>query len=219
MQLVSINDAMQNFRKYYDDVVNRNDVVIVSQNGNLKDNMVLIDLNSYNELQKSKETLDFMMSSGKVSPGFGMGGIVSPIAGAVYVPVAPTMPTAPTYATPTPPNHIATPTISPVSAPEEVKPIQAEMIYELCRYSDGTSVTFSDIVKGSSGEDCVQVNFERSSYYGDDAIRFELPSYKVISKKGHYSEDEISRFKDTLYKNEQSFYKWAREGGPQITVY
>ena len=199
MQLVSINDAMQNLKKYYNDVVTENDVVIVSQDGNLRDNIVLIDLKSYNELKKAKETLDYMVNSVKETKRLSTENVDTSSTSTVYVPT--------------------TPITSSINTSENIKPAKAEILYELCRYSDGTLVTFSDIVKNISGEDSIQINFERSSYYGDDIVRFEIPSYKILLKKGHYSEDEISRFKNTLYKNEQSFFKWAREGGPQITVY
>ena len=47
MQLVSLSEVLQNFGKYYSDVVSQNDVVIVSKDVNLKENMVLVDLKSY----------------------------------------------------------------------------------------------------------------------------------------------------------------------------
>lgn len=61
MQAISVSEARQNFKKYCDDVVENNDVIIVSRNGNGKENMVWIDLNLYNELQKAKENLEYMM--------------------------------------------------------------------------------------------------------------------------------------------------------------
>lgn len=61
MQAISVSEARQNFKKYCDDVVENNDIVIVSRNGNGKENMVWIDLTSYNELQKAKENLEYMM--------------------------------------------------------------------------------------------------------------------------------------------------------------
>ena len=60
MQAISVSEARQNFKKYCDDVVERNDVVIVSRNGNGKENMVWIDLKAYNELQKAKENLEYL---------------------------------------------------------------------------------------------------------------------------------------------------------------
>ena len=61
MQAISVSEARQNFKKYCDDVVENNDVIIVSRNGNGKENMVWIDLVSYNELQKAKENLEYLM--------------------------------------------------------------------------------------------------------------------------------------------------------------
>lgn len=61
MQAISVSEARQNFKKYCDDVVEKNDVIIVSRNGNGKENMVWIDLASYNELQKAKENLVYLM--------------------------------------------------------------------------------------------------------------------------------------------------------------
>lgn len=61
MQAISVSEARQNFKKYCDDVVENNDVIIVSRNGNGKENMVWIDLAAYNELQKAKENLEYIM--------------------------------------------------------------------------------------------------------------------------------------------------------------
>ena len=61
MQAISVSEARQNFKKYCDDVVENNDVIIVIRNGNGKENMVWIDLTAYNELQKAKQNLEYMM--------------------------------------------------------------------------------------------------------------------------------------------------------------
>lgn len=61
MQAISVSEARQNFKKYCDDVVENNDVIIVSRNGNGKENMVWIDLIAYNELQKAKQNLEYIM--------------------------------------------------------------------------------------------------------------------------------------------------------------
>ncbi len=60
MQAISVSEARQNFKKYCDDVVENNDIIIVSRNGNGKENMVWIDLTVYNELQKAKENLNYL---------------------------------------------------------------------------------------------------------------------------------------------------------------
>ena len=61
MQAISVSEARQNFKRYCDDVVENNDIVIVSRNGNGKENMVWIDLNLFNELQKARENLEYLM--------------------------------------------------------------------------------------------------------------------------------------------------------------
>ena len=61
MQAISVSEARQNFKRYCDDVVENKDIVIVSRNGNGKENMVWIDLNLFNELQKAKENLEYLM--------------------------------------------------------------------------------------------------------------------------------------------------------------
>ena len=61
MQAISVIEAKQNFKKYCDDVVEKSDIIIVSRNGNGKENMVWVDLNSYNELQKAKTNLEYFM--------------------------------------------------------------------------------------------------------------------------------------------------------------
>lgn len=61
MQAISVSEARQNFKKYCDDVVEKDDIIIVSRNGNGKENMVWIDLKTYNELQKAKRNLEYIM--------------------------------------------------------------------------------------------------------------------------------------------------------------
>ena len=61
MQAISVSEARQNFKKYCDDVVENNDIIIVSRNGNGKETMVCIDLSEYNKLQKAKQNLEYIM--------------------------------------------------------------------------------------------------------------------------------------------------------------
>ena len=61
MQAISVSEARQNFKKYCDDVVENNDVIIVSRNANGKENMVWIDLSAYNELKKAQKNLQYLM--------------------------------------------------------------------------------------------------------------------------------------------------------------
>ena len=60
MQAISVSEARQNLKKYFDDVVENDDVIIVSRNGNGKENMVWINLTVYNELQKAKQNLEYI---------------------------------------------------------------------------------------------------------------------------------------------------------------
>ena len=62
MQAISVSEARQNFKKYCDDVVENNDIIIVSRNGNGRENIVWMDLNSYNDLQKAKENLEYLQN-------------------------------------------------------------------------------------------------------------------------------------------------------------
>lgn len=62
MQAISASEARQNFKKYCDDVVENNDIIIVSRNGNGRENIVWMDLNSYNDLQKAKENLEYLQN-------------------------------------------------------------------------------------------------------------------------------------------------------------
>lgn len=90
------------------------------------------------------------------------------------------------------------------------------MMYPLCKYSDDTEVLFSDIKKNENEEEILYVHFERPTEVGFDSVRFELPSYKIVYKKGNYTEEEIKRFKEVVSRGAPYFYKWAREGGLNI---
>ena len=61
MQAISVSEARQNFKKYCDDVVEKNDVIIVCRNGKGKENMVWLDLQTYNELQRIKENYEYFI--------------------------------------------------------------------------------------------------------------------------------------------------------------
>lgn len=49
--------------------------------------------------------------------------------------------------------------------------------------------------------------------YGFDTIVFELPSYKIIEKDGHFSDEEISEFEETVKNGAHLFFKYVRQGG------
>lgn len=90
------------------------------------------------------------------------------------------------------------------------------MMHPYVKYSDGTEVVFSDIIKNEKGEETIQIHFERPTEKGFDSIRFELPSYKILYKDGNYSESEIELFKTVIEHGAPSFYRWARERGIKI---
>ncbi len=87
------------------------------------------------------------------------------------------------------------------------------MMYPYVKYSDGTEVVFSHIMKNENGEEIMHVHFERPTENGFDSVRFELPSCKVLYKDGNYSEKEIEFFKQVVQNSADLFYKYAKEGG------
>ena len=89
-------------------------------------------------------------------------------------------------------------------------------MYPFCKYSDGTEVVFSGIIKNDKGEETIQIHFERPTENGFDSIRFELPSYNVLYKEGNYTEEEIELFRTVAEHGAPSFFRWAREGGIKI---
>lgn len=89
------------------------------------------------------------------------------------------------------------------------------MIYQFCKYFDGTEVSFSDIKKNNEIE-IIYIHFERPTEEGFDSVRFELPSYDIVYKEGNYPEEEIAMFKKIVENGAPFFYKWAKEGGIKI---
>lgn len=90
------------------------------------------------------------------------------------------------------------------------------MVYEFAKYPDETLVVFSDIRKKENGEEYIQVTFERPMDYGFDTVVFELPSYKIVEKDGHFSDEEIKEFYETVKKGAHLFFKYARQGGLKL---
>ena len=90
------------------------------------------------------------------------------------------------------------------------------MVYEFAKYPDETLVVFSDIRKKNNGEEYLIVSFERPTENGFDTVVFELPSYKIIEKDGHYTDDEINEFRSTVENGAHLFFKYAREGGLKL---
>lgn len=87
------------------------------------------------------------------------------------------------------------------------------MVYEFAKYPDETLVVFSDIRKKENGEEYIHVTFERPMDYGFDNVVFELPSYEIVEKDGHFSDEEIKEFRETVEKGAHLFFKYARQGG------
>lgn len=87
------------------------------------------------------------------------------------------------------------------------------MTFEFAKYPDETLVVFSDIRKKKSGEEYIHVTFERPMEYGFDTVVFELPSYEIVEKDGHFSDKEIQEFRETVEKGAHLFFKYARQGG------
>ena len=87
------------------------------------------------------------------------------------------------------------------------------MTYEFAKYPDETLVVFSDIRKKENGEEYIHVTFERPMEYGFDTVVFELPSYDIVEKDGHFSDEEIKEFRETVEKGAHLFFKYARQGG------
>ena len=90
------------------------------------------------------------------------------------------------------------------------------VMFPYCKYSDGTEVVFSHIIKNENNEDTIQVHFERPTENGFDSVRFELPTYKILYKEGNYTDEEIEMFRTIVERSAASFYRWAKEGGIHI---
>lgn len=87
------------------------------------------------------------------------------------------------------------------------------MVYEFAKYPDETLVVFSDIRKKENGEEYIRVSFERPTVDGFDTVVFEIPGYEIVEKEGHYSDEEIQEFRETVEKGAHLFFKYARQGG------
>ena len=90
------------------------------------------------------------------------------------------------------------------------------MTFEFAKYPDGTLGVFSNIGKKENGEEYIRVSFERPTENGFDTVVFELPSYEIVEIDGHYSEEEIKEFKETVERGAHLFFKYAREGGLKL---
>lgn len=86
------------------------------------------------------------------------------------------------------------------------------MMHDFVTYADGTLVVSSDIRKKENGEEYIIVSFERPMEYGFDTVVFELPSYKIIERDGHYTDEEIAIFKTVVERGAAYFFEIARGG-------
>ena len=89
------------------------------------------------------------------------------------------------------------------------------MMHEFVTYADGTLVVSSDIRKKENGDEYITVCFERPKEYGFDTVIFELPSYHIIKKDGHYTDSEIAIFKIVVERGAAYFFETAKKGGIQ----
>lgn len=87
------------------------------------------------------------------------------------------------------------------------------MMYPFCKYPDETEVGFSNIRKKENGEEFMIICFERPTDDGLDTVIFELPSYEIIEKSGHYTDEEIESFRQIVERGAHLFFKYARNGG------
>lgn len=86
------------------------------------------------------------------------------------------------------------------------------MTFEFAKYPDETLVVFSDIRKKENGEEYIHITFERPIEYGFDTVVFELSSYEIVEKDGHFSDEEIQEFREIVEKGAHLFFKYARQG-------
>lgn len=87
------------------------------------------------------------------------------------------------------------------------------MMHEFVTYADGTLVVSSDIRKKDNGEEYLIVCFERPMKYGFDTVIFELPSYNIVKREGHFTDNEIAIYKTVVERGAVYFFDVAREGG------
>ena len=85
------------------------------------------------------------------------------------------------------------------------------MMYPFCKYADETLVTFSNIIKNEDGEEVLYVHFERPMEYGFDTVIFQLPSYNIVKREGHFTDNEIAIFKTVVERGAGYFFDVARK--------
>ena len=85
-------------------------------------------------------------------------------------------------------------------------------MHEFVTYADGTLVVSSDIRKKENGEEYIIISFERPMEYGFDTVVFELPSYAIIEREGHFSDEGIALFKTVVERGAAYFFDIARGG-------
>lgn len=89
------------------------------------------------------------------------------------------------------------------------------MMYPYMTLADETEIVHSQVIE-ENGKKKVIVNFERPTEDGFDSARCELPGYHWLEKSG-YSDSEIHFFEKLLRSNAHLIYRYAKNGGVQIT--
>ena len=89
------------------------------------------------------------------------------------------------------------------------------MMYPYMTLVDETEIVHSQIIE-EDGQKKVIVNFERPTEGGFDSARCILPDCKWLQNDG-YSVSEIEMFQNLLQSNVHLIYKYAANGGVQIT--
>ena len=85
------------------------------------------------------------------------------------------------------------------------------MMHEFVTYADGTLVVSSDIRKKDNGEEYLIVCFERPMEYGFDTEIFQLPSYNIVKREGHFTDNEIAIFKTVVERAAGYFFDVVRK--------
>ena len=85
------------------------------------------------------------------------------------------------------------------------------MMHEFVTYADGTLVVSSDIRKKDNGEEYLIVCFERPMEYGFDTVIFQLPSYNIVKREGHFTDNEIAIFKTVVERGAGYFFDVVRK--------
>ena len=89
------------------------------------------------------------------------------------------------------------------------------MMYPYSTLADETLITHSHLIE-DNGLKVVEIHFERPTDNGFDTIRFRLPTYEIVMRDGHYSDNEIAIFERMCRDGAHIFYKYAELGGSDV---